>query len=179
MHFRALTHTHTHTHTRTRTPTHPHTYRGHTRSSAGCALWACVLFGLCCLSSCWYVCLCLCVCLSLFLSSIVSHLACLSLSLFVCVRVSLSLLCCVFSCRCVWCFMSHVSRLMSHVSCPMSHVPCLTGAAGVGLSLGKSVDKHLQPLLSTYLATGMSPAALVYLHRYWYVDKHISVCRTY
>jgi len=39
------------------------------------------------------------------------------------------------------------------VSCLASVVSPVAGAAGVGLSLGKSVDAHVQPLLSNYVAT--------------------------
>lgn len=39
------------------------------------------------------------------------------------------------------------------VSCLASVVSPVAGAAGVGLSLGKSLDRHLQPLLTKYIAT--------------------------
>ena len=53
------------------------------------------------------------------------------------------------------------------VSCLASVVSPVAGAAGVGLSLGQSVDRHVQPLLTKYVATDARLAQLAPRPRLW------------
>jgi hypothetical protein len=53
------------------------------------------------------------------------------------------------------------------VSCLASVVSPVAGAAGVGLSLGKSIDVHVQPLLAKYVTTQARMSQLAPRARLW------------